>query len=200
MGGVGVFWSTAPEEAAGDVTRSSTCPRLCRYLSKYSLSLLEISIYKCLSGALCVRFKYCSRVAIDGDHRSMAAKILQTGGIPEEWTPPSVSVAPLLLRLEPPPPATFLPVLSSGAVVGGGRGGLVEEEELDGTHSLQHTAANKRQMSVTQLLTNDSSPRSPDLRSPDFRAHLGLSSGRMCECRSDRNFGISRLLSQENAM
>lgn len=102
-GEVGVFWSTAPEEAAGDVTRSSTCPRLCRYLSKYSLSLLEISIYKCLSGALCVRFKYCSRVAIDDDHRSMAAKILQTGGIPEEWTPPSVSVAPLLLRLEPPP-------------------------------------------------------------------------------------------------
>lgn len=201
MGGVGVFWSTAPEEAAGDVTRSSTCPRLCRYLSKYSLSLLEISIYKCLSGALCVRFKYCGRVDVDGGHRSVAAKILQTGGIPEEWTPPSVSVAPLLLLLQPPP-ATFLPVLSSGAVCvcGGGRGGLVEEEELDGTHSLQHTAANKRQMSVTQLLTNDSSRRSPDLRSPDLRAHLVLSSGRMCECRSDRNFGISRLLSQENAM
>lgn len=200
-GGFRVFWSTAPEEAAGDVTCSSTCPRLCRYLSKYSLSLLEISIYKCLSGALCVQFKYCSRVDIDGGHRSMAAKILQTGRIPEEWTPPSVSVAPLLLLLHPPPCNIPPSVVLRGCGGGKGvRGGLVEEEELGGTHSLQHTAANKRQMSVKQLLTNDSSLRSPGLRSPDFRAHLGLSSGRMCECRSDRNFGISRLLSQENAM
>lgn len=74
----------------------------------------------------------------------MEAKILQTGGIPEELTPPSL--APLLLLSHPPcniPPCVFLRGL--GGVV-------VEEEEFDGTHSLQHTATNKRQMSVTQLL------------------------------------------------
>lgn len=149
-GGVGVFWSTAPEEAAGDVTRSSTCPRLCRYLSKYSLSLLEISIYKCLSGALCVQFKYCSQVNIDGGHRSMAAKILQTGGIPEEWTPPSVSVAPLLLLLHPPL-ATFLPVLSSRAV--GGKG-WDRRRRRARRHTLAATHCRKQETDVSHTTSD----------------------------------------------
>lgn len=84
----------------------------------------------------------------------MAAKILQTGGIPEELTPPSV--APLLFFLllllsHPPLQHSTLCVFLRG----NGGGDIVEEEEFDGTHSLQHTATNKRQMSVTQLLTND---------------------------------------------
>lgn len=78
----------------------------------------------------------------------MAAKILQTGGIPEDLTPPSV--APPSRAAPPPlhcniPPCVFLRDLGGGDV----------EEEFRSTHSLQHTAANKRQMSVTQLLTND---------------------------------------------
>lgn len=136
----------------GDVTRSSTCPRLCRYLSKYSLSLLEISIYKCLSGALCVQFKYCSRVDIDVGHRSMAAKILQTGRIPEEWTPPSVSVAPLLLLLHPPPQHSSQ--CCPPGLWGGGEKGWARRRRRARWHTLAATHCRKQETDVSHTTSD----------------------------------------------
>ena len=140
-----------------------TCPQLCSYLTKYTLSLLsssltEISIYECLIVLPSISFplgfsssreyswnrregeallelwiRHC--VDIDGGHWSCGK---DTPTQQNSWR---VDPSPLSLLLPSSsssrPPAAFLPVFSSKARVR-------HEEELNSTHLLQHTATNKR--------------------------------------------------------
>lgn len=139
-------------------SKSFTCLRLCSYLPKYTLSpylLLLIQKYpfmnfsKCYSPFLFFPLGFSSSweyswwegegaVAAGSDtvltsmvDTDRAAKILQPSRIPEEWTPPSVSVAPLLLLLSSPL-AAFLPSFSSKA--GGETRRRAQQYRLAATH------------------------------------------------------------------
>lgn len=125
--GFGVLWSIAPKRVRQRHHPNLYPPQTVQLFNKIkSLSLLLIqkypfmSVFKCCPPYLfhwglvpvgstvgtCEVGGWGGGVAASGSNTVLtsmvdtdrAAKILQPSRIPEEWTPPSVSVAPLLLR------------------------------------------------------------------------------------------------------
>lgn len=136
----------------------STCPGLCSYLSKYSLSFLEISIYKCLRGSPLFSVQALPpcpvrRPMVDTHQRqqrySKPAEFLKNGPLPLSLSLPSSSSS----SCTPPPlqhsSLRFPPGLGGVVVVVCWGGGHVEEE-LD-RHTLAATHWRKQETDVSHV-------------------------------------------------